>query len=207
MKKVLIISLLTFFILIFVLVLAAVYFSFKIVKPTTQDINSKLEKYFANLIYIPKGIPRPSVDLSQTTYYWEMETRDKEVIGVTFNYNPAFTAKEHIINANLSMPQNGDASIFTKVLPAVIADKQSLDSALDPKKANLSANNQVGYEKIDLQVKPDTEQSVKISWEFNKNNLPKELKDDYTKLEKIPVPLLGILYGIPHFLISLASGS
>ena len=91
-------------------------------------------------------------------------------------------------------------------MPAVIADEQSLRSAQDPPKANLAANPTAGYKSISLSTVPSTGQTIKIVWEFDKNDLPEDLQRSYQKLHKFPEPILIILYGIPHFLVSLVQG-
>ena len=151
---------------------------------------------------IPEGIPPPAQGFDETSFFWEMETIEKEVTGVRFRYTPAFSKRQDTLVATLEMPEGGDVSIFDKVLPAIISDSQSLKSALDPQKANLSANIQARYQKIILSVKPETGQTTKISWEFEKNTLTEDLSNLYLKL-KYPEPILRILYSLPHLTFSL----
>lgn len=192
------------FILLVVIFIYAVYISFKTIKPTTEAINNDLEKQFSKIIYFPKGIPRPSYDFNETRYLWEMETPSGEVTSIKVKYNPEFLKDEKRIQLSLEMPENGDPSLFNKVMPAVVADKQSLDSALDPKKANLGPNKNAGYENINLTTKPETNQTIQIVWNFKKEDLSEELKSKYQKLSSYPKPILKFLYGLPHFAMSLA---
>jgi hypothetical protein len=172
-------------------------------KPTTENINRLLAKEFSKVIYIPNGIPSPIQGFYETIYFWEMETPEKEVIGVRLKHNTAFNKDQNKIILTLEKEEKGDPSIFNKVLPAVIADQQSLEAARDPKKANLSANSQAGYNSIKLSVLPDTGQTTQVIWEFDKAKLGDELTNNYKKLEKLPPPLLGFLYTLPHFILSL----
>jgi len=184
----------------------AIYTSFVIVKPTTQLINEKLAStVFSKIVRIPQGIPRPSYDFVQTGYSWEMETNAGEVTGIRFSYTPSFTKNDNDIIVTLEMPENSDPSIFTKVLPAVIADAQTLKSATDPLKQNLNGNKNVGFEKIALEKDKKNNQTIKVSWKYSKENLPEEIKKLYGKLN-YPQALLKTFYKIPNFLLSLAKG-
>lgn len=188
-----------------ILAVAAIIYSFSTVKPTAQAINQDLAEYFSKVIYIPKGIPPPIQGWQGTIYFWEMETPQNEVGGIRLKHDTAFSKNQKTIKLILEKEEKGDPSIFLKVLEAVIADKQSLDSARDPQKANLSANREVGYNNIKLSIIPATSQTTQIIWEFDKSNLPQTLQAKYQKLESIPEPLLRFLYGLPHFILSLFS--
>ena len=206
MKKVLVISLIITVVIAVGLISSAVVISFAVVKPTTEAINQKLAQHFAKIVRIPKGILPPNQDFNQTSYFWEMETIEKEVTGVKFTYTPAFLKDQNVIVATLEMPEGGDASIFGKVLPAVVADKQTVDSALDIKKANLSANQEAGYSKITLSIKENTQQTAKITWQYDKVNLTGDLTLEYAKLAVYPPFILKILYGLPHLIVGLLGG-
>ena len=206
MKRLVIISVI--FILVFIIasIITAIIISFTVVKPTTEAINQKLAEHFAKIVRIPKGILPPNIGFDLISYFWEMETIEKEVTGIKFSYNPAFVRNQSVILATLEMPEGGDVSIFNKVLGAVVSDKQSLNSALDIEKANLSANQDAGYSKINLSIKPETKQTIKITWEYDKSKLGNDLSQDYAKLAKYPPSLLGIFYGLPHLIIGLLGG-
>lgn len=205
MKKAVIICTALTLVLICAVLIAALIISFKTVKPATDAINRDLEKYFSKIVYIPQGIPRPTQTFNETSYFWEMETPQGEVTAIKLKYNPAFTKDEDTIEVILEMPENGDPSIFDKVLPAVIADKQSLDSAQDPQKANLGTNENAGYNKISLFTKKETNQTTKIVWDFKKEQLEDKLNEEYKKLYLYPTTLLKILYNVPHVVIDLLS--
>jgi len=205
-KKIIIIFAAIVIILLISSIAVGIFVSFTIVKPTTEAINQKLAEHFAKIVRIPKGILPPNIGFDLTSYSWEMETVEKEVTGVKFSYNPAFVNNQNVILATLEMPEGGDVSIFNKVLGAVVSDKQSLNSALDIEKANLSANQDAGYSKINLSVKPETKQTVKITWEYDKSKLGNDLSQNYAKLAKYPPSLLRIFYGLPHLIIGLLGG-
>ena len=118
-------------------------------------------------------------------------------------YDPAFLASEKEIVAILEMPDGSDASIFNKVLAAVVADQQTAKSAQDVEKANLGANSQAGYRKIDLSIKPDTNQVIRITWTYKKKDLGDDLVGDYQKLSKYPKPIFGLLFGLPGLILGL----
>ncbi|MBI3443212.1 hypothetical protein HY008_00925 [Candidatus Woesebacteria bacterium] len=185
--------------------MAAIVYGFSTVKPTTQAINLDLAQYFSKVIYIPKGIPPPIQGWSETIYFWEMETPQNEVSGIRLKHDTAFSKNQSTVRLTLEKEEKGDPSIFVKVLEAVIADKQSLDSARDPIKANLSANREVGYGSMRLSVIPATNQTTQVVWEFAKSDLPQDLQAKYKKLEAIPEPLLRFLYALPLFILSLFS--
>lgn len=203
MSKKIVISLSLFFIALIFLAVAAVIYSFSVVKPTTEAINKNLAKHFAKIVYIPQGIPPPIYGFEETVYFWEMETPAKEVTPIRFKYHTGFSKNQDTIQAILELPEGGDPSIFGKVMPAVIADQQSLASARDPQKANLGANRQAGYDALKLTLTENTTQTVKIIWDFEKGAFDKETQKLYRKLDKLPEPLGRILFALPPFTISL----
>lgn len=183
-----------------ILFIWAVIYGFKVINPTTEEINRGLVKNFSKIVRVPEGIYPQTLTFDETIYVWEMETLQKEVITVRFKYNPAFEKSTNKITATLEMVEGGDASIFVKTLPALISDVQSLQSALDPKKADLAANQNVGYDLIELSLKPSTGQTIRISWDFSKTNVVR-LETQYRKLAKFPTPLLKMIYSLPHSII------
>jgi hypothetical protein len=206
-KKAIIISVVSIAVFLIVLVVAAVVISFTQVKPTVENINQKLsQQVLAKVVRIPEKIAPPIRGFDEVTYWWEMETIEKEVTPIEFRYTTAFAKNKISIEATLKMPEGSDPAIFNKVLPAIITDSQSLDSAKDIEKADLSANEIAGYEKIKLAVKPQTKQTIVITWEFSKSKLPQDLKIEYSKLAQYPQPIIKILYGLPNFLFGLLSG-
>ena len=205
MRKRFIITAIIFFVLLITAAAWVIYVSFAIVKPTTQSINRNLLTVFGKIVRIPEVLP-PSLDFSQVSYLWEMETLDKEVIEVRFTYTPSYTSQDQEITAVLEMTEKGDPSIFDKVLPALIADSQSLDTARDPQKANFGPSEKAGYSKLEITKDSKGDKTIKISWTYQKENLNENLKNDYQKIGKFPESLLRILYAIPGFLVSLVRG-
>lgn len=205
MKKYILISLGIILLLVVLFAIWAVQTSFTRIKPTTEVINQKLASdIFLKIIRIPEGIQRPSYDFEKTAYTWEMETNAGEVTAVNFSYTPAFDKNSKELTAVLEMPEGGDSSIFTKVLPAVIADEQSLKSALDPEKANFGASDRARFSKLALSVNKNN-QTTKIMWTIPKNNLPEDIKEEYSKLN-FDAKTLKKLYSLPGFFIGLFKG-
>lgn len=205
MKKVIILTLALGFIAFVAISAYFVYLGFTVARPTTDAINKEIVRDLSGVIIVPQGIAPPMHDFDQTVYSWEMETPAKEVTGVTFSYTPSFSSKSDKIIATLEMPENGDPSIFNKVLEAIIVDRQSLDAARSPEKADLNANSKAGYSSIRLAVSPKNNQTTRITWEFKKKNLSPELNKLYQKLN-YPGPVLKFLYKIPGFVIDLFRG-
>ncbi len=205
MKKYIVLSLILLTLLITAGIGCAIYVGFTTIGPTTKAINKELSKYFGKVVYIPTQIPPPSQDFAQTIYTWEMETPDKETVGMNFSFNPAFEKNQDHITAVLVMEEKGDASIFNKVMPAVIFDSKSFIAARNPQEANLSASPEAGYTKINLALNQKG-QTTKISWDFNKSSLPPQLTALYKKLDVYPLPVLKFLYSLPNFVLSLAAG-
>ena len=204
MKKKILLSILF---LVLILVSAAVYatvIAFTKVKPAADNINRSLSwDSFSKTVAIPKEIPPPSMDFNETAYLWEMVTPQNETTAIRLKYNPAFSREDRVIKLTLEMPGKGDPSIFNKVLPAIITDKQSLEAAQNPQEAQLSENKEAGYKSLNIQVLKENNQVVRFEWEFNKDELKEEIKDEYGKLEKYPKPLLGFLYGLPSTILRL----
>lgn len=205
MKKKIIITATTLLVLLIAAFAWAIYTSFSTVKPTTESINKNLLSMFGKIVRIPGVIP-PSLDFSKVSYLWEMETLDKEVIEVRFSYTPSYTSQDQGITAVLEMTEKGDPSIFDKVLPALVADDQSLNTARDPQKANFGPSEKAGYSKLEITKNSRGDKTIKLSWIYQKENLDENLKNDYQKIDKLPVSMLRILYAVPGFLVSLVSG-
>lgn len=185
----------------------AIKTAFTTVEPITQKIDKGLEAAFTRTVRIPvDSIPRPSREFGQITYLWEMETLDKEVIEVRFTYTPAYTAEQKEVVSSLEMTEKGDPSIFDKVLPALLADEQSLTSARDPQKANFGASEKAGFSKMAIAKDARGDKTIKITWTYNKEEIGKDIKEDYQKLEKYPTWMLENLYSIPGYLRDLVKG-
>lgn len=205
MKKAIYLTLLTLALALLIILSLTIYISFKIVRPTTKAINAKIEEKLAKLVYIPKGIMKPGLAFNLVSYAWEMETPQKEVAGISLTYTPSYLKNENNIQVLLEMNPPTDPSVFKKVLPAVISDQQSLNSAQEKEKEDLKPNLQIGYSEISIE-RNQQDQPIKIYWNFKKDDLGEELKSKYKELKQYPNQLLIIFYEIPNTLIGLVSG-
>ena len=204
MKKIILILTTVFLGSILLLIVAAEIISFKIFKKTTDQINKDLTKKFQQIVRIPDVISPSYKGFYETTYSWDMETPQKEIIKVIFTHNTGFSKSQNKITASVYMEPTGDASLFNKVLPAVVADSQALTSAQDQEHANLGPNNQIGYNKLNLEpVSGDFTKVTKLTWEFDKDNLTVAEADLYKKLYRFPESVLKILYTLQQITISL----
>lgn len=179
--------------------------SYSIVKPQTTQLNLDLGQKFSKIIAIPEKIHAPQFGYNQTIYRWEMETPQNEHVDIDLTYNPAFSKNEDTIVLTLDSPQGSDPSIYRKVLPALIVDTQSLSAAQDTAHANLNANKDIGYSKINLTL-DKAGQTTKISWEFKKANLGDKIQNDYNNIYKIPNALFKILFPIPNIIVDIFKG-
>lgn len=207
MKKKIIIGLVILIVAAIAILVWAIKTAFTTVGPATERIDKGLEAAFSKIVRIPvESIPRPSREFGQITYLWEMETLDKEVIEVRFKYTPSYTSQENEVIATLEMTEKGDPSIFDKVLPALVADEQSLNTARDPQKANFSASEKALYSKLEITKDSRGDKTTKLVWTYNKEQVGKDIKEDYLKLAKYPQSILETLYTIPSYLRDLVKG-
>ena len=206
MKKLILISFGLITALLIILLSLVIYFSFFKVKPTADALNQKLTQKFSKLVRIPTGLPRPQKSYAKTSYYWEMETLQKEVVGVKFEFDPAYTKGQETITLILDMPQGGDPSVFHKVLPAVISDSQSFTAASDPQKADFGGNKEAGYTNIKINRDQNNVKTIRIIWEFSKVDFDEDIKNLYAQLDKYPHLLLKIFITIPIIARELIAG-
>lgn len=197
MKKKILMAIGIIAILLIVIFIYAFLISFKVVKQTTDDINLAFKEKFQRIVRVPEPVVPSLRSFNQTSYTWEMETREKEVTTVVFSHETDFANNQDKIKATLQMSQGADPSLFVKVLPAVVVDNQALYSANNLEDANLGPNQEIGYNKIELFTKDETStQITKIVWEFNKEVLTHGIEDLYDRLNKYPEPILKFLYSI-----------
>ena len=206
MKKFLLISTGIIVLLLFVTFFAALIISFKFVKQTTDLINGDLKNNFGVVVRIPKDARPTHRDFSTTIYSWDMETNQNEVTNVIFKHDTGFSLGQNKIRASLEMNQTGDPSLFDKVLPAVISDKQSLFSAQNRDKPKLDPNPDVGYKKIDVYAYEGNTQHVsKISWEFDRDFIGKSAMPLYDKLQSHEDWQIKALYSLQSFTLKVLS--
>lgn len=203
MKKSVILILASLAILISVF-LFTVIISFKVVKQTTDKINFALKDNFQTIVRIPAPIPPETKSFDKTIYIWEMETNAGEIIKVRFSHDTAFAKSTDHITATLEMLEGGDPSVFDKVLPAVVSDKQTIISIVDPNKINLNANQIQGYDKIEF-TKSTTEKVTKVVWQYNKEVFVNKNQDLYNKIYSYPQKLLKGLYILQRGILQIFS--
>src|SRR5579872_6692939 len=160
MKKI-IITVVLVLILTITLVITAAFYSFSTIVPTTQAINRDLGKYFSTVVYIPNGIDPPVQTFDQTIYQWDMQTNQNEVVGVKLTHDTGFAKGDNTITLTLEKEEKGDPSIFEKVLPAVIADKASLNIALDPKQSNIESTTEASYQSFKVDDRSSSQKATK----------------------------------------------
>ncbi len=205
MKRTLLGILIVFFILTIFLIITIIIISFKIVKQTTDSINFALKKDFQKVVRIPDVIPPETKGFNKTVYIWEMVTNEEEITKVKFTHDTAFIKSSEKINATLEMPPGSDPSIFFKVLPAVVADPQTIISITDEKRLNLAANSDAGYSSIQLFADEKSQKIVKVVWEFDKTAFVDKNSNLYNKIYNYPEPLLHILYKIQRGILLIFS--
>lgn len=156
-----------------------------------------MKKNFQKIVRIPEPVPPSLRAFYKTNYMWEMETREKEFVTVTFSHNPGFSRHEDKIYASVEMSQGGDPSLFMKVLPALISDQQALTSAQDLEHANLGSNETIGYNQLELTTsEKNPSQVIKILWEFDKRKISEGTQDLYEKIYKYNESILKPLFNI-----------
>lgn len=203
MKKSLVIILVIIIIFIFT-ILFTVIISFKVVKQTTDKINFALKDNFQTIVRIPAPIPPETKSFDQTRYIWEMETPAGEVVKVRFTHDTAFSKTSTQIIATLEMEPGGDPSIFEKVLPAVIADRQTIISITNPNKINLNASPQQGYDKIEF-TKSTTDKVIMVVWQYNKDVFVSKNQNLYSKIYSYPQKVLKGLYILQRGILQIFS--
>lgn len=160
------------------------------------------------IVRIPDIIPPETKSFNSTTYIWEMETNQGEITKVKFSTDTAFDKTSDDFTATLQMEAGQDPSLFNKVLPAVIADKQAIVSIVDPLRVNLGKNDQIGYLQISLtEAEGRTGQVSKVTWTFPKDKIVEGNATLYRKLYVFPLHVLKVLYGLQELIIALFSGS
>lgn len=192
--------------LIFIIFITALIISFKFVKQTTDLINANLKNKFGIVVRIPKDARPTHRDFSTTIYSWDMETNQNEVTNVIFKHDTGFLPDQNKIRASLEMNQTGDPSLFDKVLPAIISDKQSLFSTQNRNNPKLDPNPDVGYTKLDIYAyEGDSQHVSKISWEFDREFIGKDSLPLYAKLQKYPPWLIKTLYNLESYTLKVLS--
>lgn len=184
----------------------ATIISFKVVKQSTDKINFSLKDQFQNIVRIPGPIPPDAKNFDSTAYIWEMETKEGEITKVRFIHDTAFDKNSQNFLATIEMVEGQDPSLFNKVLPAVISDRQAILSATDITRINLGKNDQLGYEKIELYpIEGRPGQISKVVWHLDKSKIITANQQLYTNIYKYSPTILKTLYNLQKFIITLFS--
>src|SRR3989344_3824779 len=195
MKKIVLFTLGSIFLIFITIIIFAFILSFKVVKQNTDKINEGLKKEFAQIVRIPDVVGPNFKSLGKVSYKWDMITNENEVTPVEFIHDTAIARNQNKIIAMLQMPQNADPSIFHKVIPAVVSDTRTVLAIEDPEDANLGPNEQIGYNGVELNHS-SSGKVIEIVWEFNKEKLVKGSQVYYDKLYEYPEWLVKNLYTI-----------
>lgn len=208
MNKTFLIVLVSFVLLALAALILAIVLSFKVVRQTTDKINVSLISQLQPVVRVPTIIPPETRSFAKTIYVWEMETTQGEITKVRFSHDTLFDKNSPDFNATLEMEAGQDPSLFNKVLPAVIADKQVLVSLDKPEQINTGSNSDIGYEKLAVfEVEGRVGQIAKVSWVFPKSKIIDENSSLYQSIYNYPVPITRSLYSLQRFIIDIFSGS
>lgn len=171
--------------------------SFKVVKQNTDKINLVYKQNFQKIVKIPDEFPPSLINFKITKYTWVMITPEQEKSTLIFTHETAFDGNSDTIYASLEMSPEGDLSLFRKVLPAVLADSQSLETLDNLEDPNLGSNQELGYRKIELVFAlENSSQFSKIIWEFDKNTVNQNTEEMFEKLNQYPPSVIKILYSL-----------
>lgn len=187
------------FIFLFVII---VVFSFTYVKKNTDAVIRYERDVLVNLVRIPNAIPPSNPSFESISYVWEMETLQKEVVSVRLIHQTGFSKDKDKILAILEKPENADSSVFDKVLPAVVADKSTLDTAFSSdQKTSIWGNGTIyNFAKIE---RDNNQKVVRIIWEIDKNKVSSESETNFKKLNSLPAGFLKTLYNIQKIALLL----
>lgn len=204
MKKAFLIFTLLFIFIVILLISTSIYLSYKFIRPQIKAVNLSLEDEFIKVVNIPRDSARLNLNFGNVYYFWEMETPQNEVVGIYFRYDPDYLANSGEIVSKLEMAEGQDASIFSKVLPALIVDPESLTYAQDATKeiANITLNK--SFKDVTVERNKNN-QAIAIYWTYDRNKITRDLKA-YSILNSYPKPTLKILYEIPNIIVGLFAG-
>lgn len=157
------------------------------------------------LVKIPDIIPPETKSFYTTTYIWEMETNQGEITKVKFIHDTAFDKDTKDFYATLEMENNQDPSLFNKILPAVIADRQAINSIENLTKVD-SEDQEIRHEKIELfEIEGRKGQISKVNWQLDRQQIIFQNSQLYQKIHQYPTKVLKTLYGLQGFIITIFS--
>ncbi|MCR4324513.1 MAG: hypothetical protein NUV69_02405 [Candidatus Curtissbacteria bacterium] len=186
-----------------VAVLSSLVLSLFVIKPTTDQISQKLREQFQTIIIIPEEIPPPAKSFNETAYYWQMITPEGEIAGVIAKYENGFKKSDNSLKITLEKEENGDPSIFHKLLPHLIVDEKSKKAAEDPEKVQVKPEPQDTYKSVSVFVTPDSKKTARIVWEVDRPQT-EELNNLYSRLNKYPEGFVKILFNLQKTTLDLA---
>lgn len=186
--------------LLFALLLATIIFSFTFLKKNTDELIKTQRDKLITLINVPNAVPPSNPTYNSVTYSWEMETPQKEVATASVVQTTGLIKADRSVLVILEKTPGGDASVFEKVLPAVIADKEVLKAAFSDEKVSNLENGQTGFKKASIERDLSSGKVVKVVWEFDKNSFGEKSTELYGKLNK-PELLIKILYAVQNIII------
>lgn len=208
MKKPLLVSIIIIFILLVIAGISAIVLSFKVVRQTTDNINTDLKQNFQSIVTIPTPVPPETKTFDQTKYTWEMETDAGEVIRVQFIHDTDFSKSSDQMVAALEMQPGSDPSLFYKVLPAVITDQPTLTSLSGIYHSDLGQSPQNLYQSVEFKTVPNqSDKVVKITWHLNRDYFINKNEANYKKIYSYPEPVTKALYAIQKIIIEIFSGA
>ncbi len=208
MKKPFLVSIALVLFILVAIGIAAIILSFKVVRQTTDKINSSLKENFQTIVTIPTPVPPETKTFSQTKYVWEMETDAGEIIKVQFTHDTNFSKSSNQMDATLEMQPGSDPSLFYKVLPAVVTDQPTLASLADPYHPNLGQSPQNLYQSVEFTTAINHADKVsKITWHLNRDYFINKNEANYRKIFSYPEPVTKTLYAIQRIIIEIFSGA
>lgn len=205
MGKKILVGIIILFAVVVAFIVAAITFSFTYLKKNTDNIIKIQRDKLTTIINIPNAVPPSNPTFDSITYTWEMETTQNEVTGVNITQTTGFTKSKDSILIVLERTAGGDASIFDRVLPAVIADEEVLKAAFSSEKVTQLKDGKTGFRVATIE-RDASDKVVKITWEFEKNNFGKNIDTEYKKLQSLPEPTIISLYVIQSVAIAALSG-
>jgi len=185
-------------------IIIAVTLSFTLLKKNTDNLIKAQRDKLLTIINVPNAVPPSNPTFNSVTYTWEMETMQKEVTGVNILQTTGLERADEKIIVVLEKSAGGDASIFDKVLPAVIKDTQVLNAAYSPEKITHLENGKTGFKSVTIQ-RDNSDKIAKITWEFNKKEFGENADAYYDKINSMPESAIKILYNIQNIIISAFS--
>ena len=172
-------------------------------KPNSRIITQELNLQLKKIVNIPEGLST-GTSYDKNSFTWEMITPEKEVVGVNFDYDPAYPKYKDKVAASLEMAEGGDPAIFDKALPALVADENSLRVVMGSGGSESSTAAGLKYSRINV-VHDSSGRVIKVIWDISKSSL-KENRVDYSSLSNFPDFALRHLYSLYDYVRDALKG-